>query len=89
MDNIAEGFGREGRAEFMQYLSIAKGSATEVQSQLYRSIDNDYVSQAEFDSLFAQTDEVRSVITGLMKYIQKTDHKGLKYKKEEVLKTEN
>lgn len=90
MDNIAEGFGREGRAEFMQYLSVAKGSATEVKSQLYRSADNCYISQDEFTALYTLTDETIRIINGLMKYMQKTDLKGLKYKPQpENLKTRN
>ncbi|MFW5753598.1 MAG: four helix bundle protein [Marinilabiliaceae bacterium] len=48
MDNIAEGFGRDGNREFIQYLSCSKGSANEVQSQLYRALDCRYINNWHF-----------------------------------------
>ena len=52
MDNIAEGTERSGNREFLQFLYIAKGSWGEFRSQLYRSLDRQYLNQSEFDELY-------------------------------------
>jgi len=81
MDNIAEGFGRGSRGEFVQFLGIARGSLIEVKSQLYRSIDNQYITQQLFDALYGQSDEVARIIDSLLTYLNNSDNKGRRYSK--------
>ena len=71
MSNIAEGFDRASRAEFHQYLVIAKGSCAEVRSQLYVANDVGYISNQEFDILKNLTEEVSQIIGGLRSAVQK------------------
>ena len=80
IDNIAEGFGRGGRAEFIQFLSISKGSIEELKSQLYRILDYKLIAQNEFDNLYLKADNLSTKIYSFMDYLNKSQQKGLKFK---------
>jgi len=80
MSNIAEGFERGGTREFMQFLSMAKGSSGEVRSQLYVAVGQGYIDKEIFEQLYALASEASRMITGLMRYLRKANVKGVKYK---------
>jgi four helix bundle protein len=80
MDNIVEGFGRGSKNEFVQFLTIGKGSAEELKSQLYRGLDNDYISQTEFDELYSKTEKYCKMTGGLISYLNGSEIKGQKFR---------
>ena len=80
LSNIAEGFERGGDREFLQFLAMAKGSCGEVRAQLYVAIDQGYLSRPLFERLSNDAAEIGRLISGLMKYLSKSDFKGSKYR---------
>lgn len=80
MDNIAEGFERGTRAEFIQFLGYAKGSCGEFRSQLYRAVDRKYLNKEQFDELYVFAVRISAMIQKLIAYLQKTNVKGLRKK---------
>ena len=81
VSNIAEGFDRGGRVEFVNFLSIAKGSTGEIQGQCYVALDQQYLSQEQFQTVQSQAQVVKRLIAGLMRYLQGSGIKGEKYRK--------
>ena len=80
MDNIAEGFGRGSRFEFIYFLSVARGSNEEVKSQLLRAFDRGYYSEKDHQRYLQANRNLSVKISNLMSYLNTSDIKGNKWK---------
>lgn len=69
MSNIAEGHERDNPNEFYRFLGIAKGSCAEVRCQLYVAHDVQYITDAQFQALRQQAEELGKIIGGLRKAV--------------------
>ena len=65
MANITEGFGRRSDKEFANFLNVAHGSASEVQSHLYVALDMRYIEQAKFDEIYSLLEEISRMTLAL------------------------
>jgi four helix bundle protein len=79
MDNIAEGFGRGSRLEFINALTIAKGEAEELKSQLYRGLDVHYFSASNFEAFYQLAELIAKKIGALITYLNKASIRGQKF----------
>ena len=84
MSNIAEGFERGTKNEFVNYLQIAKGSAGEVRAQLYIATDIGYLNIEKFEYLKNLSEEVSKLLFSLIKKVKTSEHDGVQYKKEKT-----
>lgn len=78
MDNIAEGFGKGSRNEFINSLGTAKGEAEELKSQLYRGLDAGYFTHELFQQLYAEADLLVHKLGSFIRYLNESEVKGQK-----------
>ena len=69
--NISEGFARRSNREFVQFLFIAKGSAAEVENQLYLALDQSYITQEEFNSIYEGLELLSKQLSKFITYLKK------------------
>lgn len=78
LSNIAEGFERGTKEEFLYFLYIARGSCGEVRAQLYVAIDQKFISETQFETTSDKADHVSRL---LARFIDGYKAKGLKGQK--------
>ena len=70
MNNIAEGFGRFSKKEFIRFLDIASASGMEVRSMLYILKDRKYIDEEMFDKLYEMSTHQSNMTLSLIKYLK-------------------
>jgi len=78
MNNIAEGFDSQSDKEFIHFLTYARRSATEVQSELYIALDQEYIVLADFETIYQQATKTKKLINGFIRYLRTSPTKETK-----------
>lgn len=69
--NIAEGYGRKSKQEYIHYLYVAYGSYCELETQLLLASDLNYIEKEPFDKIFEQAREVERMLKALINSLDK------------------
>jgi four helix bundle protein len=71
MNNICEGFDARSNNEFIRFLTYSRRSCSEIQNCLYIAIDQEYITQNNFQDTYERCVKVRMIIDGLIRHLKK------------------
>jgi len=73
MHNIAEGFDGGSNKEFIKFLRYSQRSCSEVQSELYVALDQNYINPDQFQQLYDLALQIHAKIGGFIAYLLKSE----------------
>ncbi len=76
--NIAEGYSRPNRADYVRFLDIARGSANEVETQLLIAIRLKLVTEKESADVLGLAREEQRILKGLVQGLQKSGRTNIR-----------
>jgi four helix bundle protein len=69
--NIAEGCGRQTSKDTINFLHISRGSLYELETQCYLALDQKYLNENEFNTVFEQIQVCKKLLNGFINYYKK------------------
>lgn len=85
MSNIAEGFGRGGNKEFIQFLYISNGSVNELKSQLYIAFDFNLITEEGLNAFLNVLLKIENMNKALIRKMKDSEFTGVKFKPKTTL----
>jgi four helix bundle protein len=79
LSNFGEGYERDGNAEFIQFISVSKGSVGEVRAQLIYSLDIGLIPESTYEELDTMGISAASLLGGLSRHLGASEKRGRKY----------
>ena len=68
--NIAEGYGREGKNDYLKFLNIAMSSLFELQTQIEIGKNLSFITENNFNSIYEDTRELERMLSSFIKTVK-------------------